>query len=321
MSLRFVFLLAAALVASTASAQTVRNVTIPVRVSDDAINVFIDKHWKRQGWHRFTGNLGGCDYVIELPSPTVTLRRGHGTLSLSVRVSSSNCGGPFQFSLSPSIAISSGQISTAKVKMWLLDLKDWIDDLSVPDWVTLIVRHELERRWGIPDLDDNVDAFPASLVKGITTPFLDQRSVNFYYSNPFEFAWGVEDGFLVLTPSVNFQAGQGATVGPDFKTRLFLGDTDWLDIWSNIKAKVATAGVFSVAGYLRYRVDPGVYTIKYHGNPQTEWIAINLNDSRLAFNQIYFVWVLFEIDRTFYVRKYRVLSGANVWHGAAEGYN
>lgn len=206
--------------------------------------------------------------------------------------------------------------------MWLVDLYDLIDGLAVPQWVKDALAQELVDRWGIPDVPANIDAFPASLLTGLTSPWFDQRSVNLYYSNPFEFAWQVEDGFLRLLPSVNIQAGQGTTVAPDFKARLFLGKTDWIDIWANVKAKVSTVRIFDLAPNHKYTRNPGVYTIKYHGDPENEWIMIDLNDTLLSFNQIYIAWVLFETDDTFYLRKYKIFSNSAGWtSGTQERYN
>lgn len=320
---RGLVLLAALAAPGAAGAETVRNIAIPVKVSDVAMNTFIEYQWERQHWDRFTGTILGCNYTITVPAPAVTLTRGRGTLTLAIKVTSGNCGGLFDFSISPTIAIPSGQLSTEKVKMWLIDLNEMIDDLRIPAWARAALRHELGRRWGIPD-PDNIDAFPASLVKGLSSPFFDERSVNWYFQNPFAFGWQVEDGFLVLTPSVNIQAGYGPYAAPEFKTRLVLGeDTDWLDVWSTIKARVKTVRVFTIALDPLYHVDPpDRRTVKYQGNPATEWIMLDLGGTRLGFPQIYIVWVLFEIDKTFYVRKYKLATGNLDWFPAtSERYN
>lgn len=325
MKLRISMLLFVTVVScGSASAQTVRNIATSVKVSDYAINTIIDKQWVRQGWDSFFGNVAGCNYVIDLPSPTVVLTLDHGTLTLSASITSSNCGGPWDVNLSPTIAIPSGQVSTAQVKMWLVDLYDLIDGLPIPNWVKGALERELGDRWGLPDVADSIDAFPAALLGGLSSDWFDQRSVNLYYSNPFEFAWQVDDGFLTLLPSVNIQAGQGATVSPDFKARFFLGASDWIDLWSNIKTKVTTVRVFDLAGYHQYTIDPNpaVYTIKYHGDPASEWIAIDLKGVKLNFNQIFIAWVLFETDHTFYVRKYKIFTNSTGWTFATnERYN
>ena len=309
--------------AGTASAQTVRNIAVPVKVSDDAMNTFIQQQWTRQGWTSFSGAVAGCDYVIRVPAPTVDFITGHGSLTFAVEIVSTNCGGgPWNLKLHPTIAIPSGQVSAPKIKMWLVDLYDLIDGLPVPRWVRDALIRELADRWGVPDLADAIDAFPAPLLTGLTSDWFNQRSVNLHYSNPFELAWQVEDGFLTLVPSVNIQAGQGVTVTPDFKARLFFGDTDWIDIWATIKAQVKTVRLYDLGLNHQYTRNPGVHTIKYHGDPINEWIMIDLNDTVLGFNQFYIAWILFETDNTFYLRKYKIWSSYTGWTGATqERYN
>lgn len=311
------------LLASTVSAQTVRNIALPVKVSEEAVDTFVQQQWVRQGWSSFSGAVAGCPYTIRVPSPTVRFTTGHGTLTLGIEVVSTGCGGgPWNFTLHPTIAIPSGQITAPQIKMWLVDLYDLIDGLAVPQWVKDALFRELADRWGVPDLADAIDAFPAPLLTGLTTHWFDQRSANLYYSDPFQLAWQVEDGFLKLVPSVNIQAGQGATITPEFKARLYLGNTDWIDIWANIKAKVKTVRLYDLGANHKYTRSPGVSTIKYHGDPANEWIMINLNGTELGFNQFYIAWILFETDDTFYLRKYKIWSNSSGWTGATQGrYN
>jgi hypothetical protein len=305
-------------------AQTVRNVAVPVKVSDAAANALIAKQWASRGWSSFSGSVAGCSYTLAVPAPTVDFDPGLARLNLSLTVSSTNCGGgPWSVAITPRLSIPSGQLTTARVRMWLSDLYTLIDGLPVPTWVKDALRNQLGTRWGIPG-PDNLDAFPAALLSGLTSPWFDQRSVNLSTANPFQFAWQVNAGSLQLTPSVNIQAGQGATVSPDFKSRLFLAsNTDWIDFWSNIKAKVRTVRVFTLAGGPLYTANPtNVSTIKYHGNPSTEWIMIDLQGTLLNFNQVYIVWVLFETDDTFYSREYKLVSNnSSGWTFSVGGYN
>ena len=318
-----VLTLSAALVAGATTAQTVRNIAVPVKVSDDAVNTFIQQQWTRQGWSRFTGNIAGCGYEIRIPTPTVRFTTGRGTLTLAVEVVSENCGGgPWDLTLSPTITIPSGQVDAPKVKMWLMDLYDLIDGLPVPGWVKEALFRELAERWGVPDLADAIDAFPAPLLTGLTNHWFDQRSVNLHDANPFELAWRVEEGFLALVPSVNVQAGYGNTVAPEFKARLLLSNTDWIGLWSTIKAKVKTVRIYDLGGNHKYTRNPGVYTIKYHGDALNEWIAVDLQGTALNFNQFYIAWVLFQTDDTFYLRTYKIWSNSTGWTGATrERYN
>lgn len=315
-------LLVLLLLAAAASAQTVRNIAVPVKLTDDAVNVFLAKQWARLGWSSFSGTLAGCNYVISVPAPAVSFTPGYGSLHLVVDVTSSNCGGPWHVDLSPIIALPSGQLTTAQVKIWLVDLYDLIDALPIPAWVKDALDRELGERWGIPGLADNLDAFPASLLEGLTSHWFDQRSVNLYEVNPFELAWQVEDGFLTLLPSVNIKAGQGSTVAPDFKARLWPWDsTDWIDLWSNIKANVSSVRIFTLGGTSLYSVSPNVYTIKYHGDPVNEWIMINLHGKKIGVGPIYIAWILFEIDQTFYSREYKLPTTVSGWVSSTGGYN
>lgn len=96
----------ALLVAGAVSGQTVRNISVPVKVADGAVNTFIGQQWTRQGWDSFSGAVAGCGYVLNVPSPSVRLTSGHGTLTLGVEIISSNCGGgPWNVTLSPTLAI------------------------------------------------------------------------------------------------------------------------------------------------------------------------------------------------------------------------
>lgn len=313
------------LLCGAASAQTVRNIPVPVKVSDDAINLFLAEQWSRLGWHTFSGSVAGCNYVLQLPTPTVTFTPGHGSLTLGVDITSNNCGGPWHADLTPTVAIPSGQLTTARVKMWLVDLFELIDGLPLPGWVKDALDRELGQRWGIPDLVDNLDAFPAPLLEELRTEFIEQRSVYLHPTNPFELAWQVDDGFLTLIPSVNLQSGYGAAVTPTFKARLWAwsADTDWLDIWANLEAKVSKVLIFDISGYINYyNLSPGVDTIKYRGDPDNDWIMIDLGDKKIyPSTNIYLVWILFEIDHTFYSREYKLPSATTGFTGSVGGYN
>lgn len=312
-----------------AAAQTVRGIGIPIRVTDDAMEAFISQQWAKRGWGSFSGTILGCNYRIVSPPPGVNLTPGQGSLTFRLTLTSDNCGGSFSPVLKPRFAIPDGQLPSATIRMTILDLYDWIenldfiDGLPVPAWVRAALKRELGERWSLPDLRDGIETFPSTLVACFSNPFLDQRSLNLHLADPVGLAWRVEEGALVLVPSVNLQSGIGATVTPDFRARLFLAsNTDWLDIWSNIRAKVRTARVYNVAGNLLYRLDPGVYSVKYRDNPFAEWIMIDLKGTRLGYQQVYFVWALFEIDHTFYLRKYTVATSSTGWTlASSEGYN
>jgi hypothetical protein len=307
---------------SLASALTVRNVAVPVKITDAALNALIQQQWSRQHWNSFSGTVLGCNYTVTVPPPTTTFVTDHATLRFQVTVTSPNCGGPYTAILTPTITIPPGQVTTAQVKLWLIDLYDLIQGLPVPQWVKDALVQELANRWGVPDLAQAIEAFPAPLLQGLTTPWLDQRSVNLYYTNPFELAWRVGSGFISLIPSVNLQAGQGTTVGPDFRCRLYLSwDTDWFDVWSNIKATVTTVRVFDLAGHQLYVANPGVSTIKYHGDPNTEWITFDLHGTQLNYGQLFIAWALFDTDDTFYLRKYTIQAGNSGWTLFNSGYN
>lgn len=324
LTLMWSILAAVALLPASSSAQTVRNIEIPVKLSDSAVNDVIEQQWNEEGWDSFSGVILGCAYFISVPAPTVSFVEGSASLTLGFTASSGTCGGgPWSYTISPEIGIPSGQITTADVRMWLMDLLDEIDALPIPQWLKDALAEHFGPWADLTYLEGQIMLFPSQLLGDLTSEWFDQRSANLYYSNPFELGWQVDDGYITLKPSVNVQAGQGATVGPDFKARICWGaNTDYLDLWSNIKAEVKEARVFNIAGGPLYTVeDPGVWTVKYHGDP-SEWIWIDLEGTATSWTGVHPTWILFEIESTFYMRILHLVPAVcPSWTFATDGYN
>ncbi len=318
------FALALSLCGSTLSAQTVRNLEVPVKVTDAAVNSFISHQWSEEGWDEFVGTIGVCYFEITVPPPSVTFIEDHASLTLAGNLTSSNCGGPWSFSVSPEIGIPSGQITTADVKMWLTDLLDLINGLGFPAWVKQALVDAFGPWADLNYIEGQIDLFPAALLTGIGGEWFDQRSINFDQTNPFEIGWRVEDGFVELLPSANVQAGISGTVAPQFNARLKDDDDDGpesISLWSNIEATVKKIRIFNIAGIQVYELDPDVKTIKSQGN-EDDVIHFTLEGENLTPTGAFPTWILFEINETFYLRKYIIFPVVHPYFTlATDGYN
>ncbi len=342
--------LALAAVARAAAAQTTapttRDLEFPVTISDAGVNAFLEKQWNAADFPRsVSGTVLGCQYTLNLAVPTVTFLSGAARLNLSVSVTSSTpgCGGPWNLSLSPTIAIPSGQISVAGVRAFLTDLQAQIDALPIPAWLKTALANEYIPRFGVFGHIHNFIMYPSLLLGKLSSPWFDERTIALDPGNTFSLGWSVVPGALVLKPSARIRSGSinfgSVWTTPTFWVRLVRDAStngwDYCDIHANIKATVRELIVYTVSGTRIYDVLPNFTLVSQPGplagwtkrGGKDEWIApIWLQGTVLSTNAGSFVWALFEIRDTFYTRVFwaqpnYVSNGEYAWFPARDQLN
>lgn len=321
--------------------QTLRNVELPVKLTEAGVNKFLAKQWNSAGFPKvITGTepITHCQYTFTLATPTVTFENAVASVNLSVTVTSTSTGaaclgGPFTLAFSPTISIPAGQVTSAGVKAFLTDIAQKVSTLGVPQWVKDAVTSAYVARFGTFPSPDNLVLYPSLLLGKVASHWFDQRSLNLDGANPFQLGWQVVPGTLILKPSINLRSGPadgtGGFLGPKFHVRFYTGfaSSDYMDFWSNINAVVREARLYTLSGTFLWGSQPQNFTtIKYQGNPTTQWVTMKMNSfavRNLPPSNV-FVWVLYEIDTTWYARTYAYdlsLVPQQFWIANRDGLN